>query len=142
MSPDAGFWMPKTGPVKAGSTFLCPSPTSFSHEPAFLFTIPLSPPREQCVCSSSPPPHHPSIPFSPSIHLFGALCDISAMPGREGEREGQAGHCLPPNPRNINSVFLEQERRALASNLSDLMMSDPLISECQIVSFNPLHRPS
>lgn len=38
-----------------------------------------------------PPPH-------PSIHLCGALCDISAMPGYEGEREGQAPP-LSPRPK-------------------------------------------
>lgn len=71
--------------------------------------------------SSSPASLHPS------IHLCGALCDISAMPGYEGEKEGQAPLLSPrPNPRNINSVSLEQQRRALASNLSDLMMSGPL----------------
>lgn len=83
---------------EAGFTFLCPfvalslSPQLIlPHKLSVLFTIPLSPPREQCVCSPPPPPPpHPSIPFYPSIHLFGALCDISAMPGYEGEREGQA----------------------------------------------------
>lgn len=88
-----------------GFTFLCPfmplSPPHpvLPHKLSVLFTIPLSPPWEQCVCSPpQPPPPHPFIPFYPSIHLFGALCDISAMPGYEGERERQALPLSPAEP--------------------------------------------
>lgn len=93
-----------------GFTFLCPFvPLALfphpilPHKLSVLFTIPLSPPWEQCVCSSPPP--HPSVPFYPSIHLFGALCDISAMPGYEGEREGQALPLSPGQTHGISIVF-------------------------------------
>lgn len=74
--------------------------------------------------SSSPTSLHPfSIPLSICLVLSVTSLPCQAM--REKGRHRPC-HCPRPNPRNINSVFLEQQRRALASNLSDLIMSGPL----------------
>lgn len=116
--------------VSPFSVLLCPSlppPTPFSHISYLSLTIPLSPPREQCVCSPPPPP--PSIP--PSLSIPPSICLVLSVTSRPCQAMRERGrdrpcHCPRLNPRNINSVFLEQERRALASNLSDLMMSGPL----------------
>lgn len=70
------------------------------------------------------PPPHPSIP--PSICVARSVTSRPCQATRERGRD-RPRHCPPgQNPRNINSVSLEQQRRALASNLSDLMMSGPL----------------
>lgn len=77
-----------------------------------------------CLFSSSPTSLHPfSIP--PSICLVLSVTSLPCQAMREKGRHRPC-HCPRPNPRNINSVFLEQQRRALASNLSDLIMSGPL----------------
>lgn len=71
-----------------------------------------------------PIPPSPSIP--PSICLVLSVTSLPCQAMRERGRDRPC-YCPRTNPRNINSVFLEQERQALASNLSDLMMSGPLI---------------
>lgn len=115
--------------VSPFSVLLCPSlfpQPILPHKLSVLFTIPLSPPREQCVCSPPPPPPHLSIPsIPPSICLVLSVTSLPCQAMRERGRDKPC-HCPRPNPQNINSVFLEQQRRALASNLSDLMMSGPL----------------
>lgn len=82
-------------------TFLRPFlPLALRHKLSVPFTILHSPPPEQCICS--PPPLPASL--RPSICLFTTLCDISAMPGDEGERGwDKLGYCQAPG---ISIVFL------------------------------------
>lgn len=67
----------------------------------------------------------PSLYILPSVCLVLSVTSLPCQAMRERGRD-RLCHCPRLNPRNINSVFLEQERRALASNLSDLMMSGNL----------------
>lgn len=75
-----------------------------------------------------------SLSIPPSICLVLSVTSLPCQAMRERGRD-RPRHCLLRSPRNINSVFLEQERRALASNLSDLMMSGPLFFWALYMSF-------
>lgn len=94
------------------------------HKLSVLFTIPLSPPREQSFVLLHLLPIPPSLSIPPSICLVLSVTSLPCQAMRERGRDRPC-HCPQPNPQNINSVFLEQECQALASNLSDLMMSGP-----------------
>lgn len=116
-----------------GFTFRCPF-VSFSH--------PLTPFSHISYLSCSQYPFlHPEnnafvllhllLSIPPSLYILPSVClvlSVTSLPCQAMRERGRdrPALCPPLNPRNINSVFLEQERRALASNLSDLMMSGSL----------------
>lgn len=109
------------------------------------FCVPLSPPTpfshiSYLSCSQYPFLHprnnafvllHLLLSIPPSLYILPSVClvlSVTSLPCQAMRERGRDRpcHCPRLNPRNINTVFLEQERRALASNLSDLMMSGNL----------------
>lgn len=71
------------------------------HKLSVFFTIPHSPPREQCVCS--PPPPHPSIP--PSICVVLSVTSRPCHATRERGRD-RPRYCPPGQTHGISIVFL------------------------------------
>lgn len=138
--PKQDYGLPPTVRKKGGiydkcqvspfSVLLCPSlslPTPFSHISYLSCSqYPFLHPENNVLvllCLLLPIP--PSLSIPPSICLVLSVTSLPCKATRERGRD-RPRYCPWPNPRNINSVFLEQERRALASNLLDLMMSGPL----------------
>lgn len=140
MSPEAVLWIISNRKEKKGAsikkvpgfTFLCPfvplslPPSPFSHISYLSCSqYPFLHPENNAFVLLHLLPIPPSLSTPPSICLVLSVTSLPCQAMRERGRDRPC-HCPWPNPRNINSVFLEQERRALASNLSDLMMSGPL----------------
>lgn len=101
------------------SVLLCPpAPISFANI-SYL----------SCSQSSLSPPQDNA--FVVLLHIPPSICvalSVTSLPCqalREGGGRHKSGHCPRLNLQNINSVVVEQQHRALASNLSDLMMSGP-----------------
>lgn len=138
MSPKAGLWITSNCKEKTGASI-----KNARFHLSLSFCVPLSPPTpfshiSYLSCSQYPFLHPennafvlllltipPSLSIPPSICLVLSVTSLPCQAMRERGRD-RPRHCPWPNPQNINSVFLEQEGRALASNLSDLMMSGPL----------------
>lgn len=146
MPSKAGQWItsncdPKAKKCQVSPFFVlsCPSlpPTPFSHISylscsQYPFLHPENNAFVLLLNLLLPIPSSLSIP--PSICLVLSVTSLPCQAMRERGRDRPC-HCLLRSPRNINSVFLEQERRALASNLSDLMMSGPLFFWALYMSF-------
>lgn len=118
--------------VSPFSVLLCPSlplPTPFSHISYLSCSqYPFLHPRNNAFVLL-----HLLLSIPPSLYILPSVClvlSVTSLPCQAMRERGRDRpcHCPRINPRNISSVFLEQERRALASNLSDLMMSGNLFS--------------